>query len=312
MKPTNKIQTHGNRLRHLIGIEGLSTHIILALFEKASRMQQNTEFSLDGTTVINAFFEPSTRTQCSFELAAKRLGATVLNFNETHSATQKGETFLDTIKTLVAMGADAVVIRHPKVGAAHQLVEEFGDDIAIINAGDGDNAHPTQALLDAYTVSKHKNNFNTLSIAIIGDIKHSRVARSQIQIYKQLGVNDIRLVGPKELVPDEFKKYGVDIYHDLEHGIKDCDVVNMLRIQFERMKQAYINSNEEYFEKFGLTSEKLKLAKPDAIVMHPGPMNREVEIASDVADGAQSVILEQVYHGVLIRMAALDTLINRA
>lgn len=311
MMLSNEMQFTDNQLHHLLGIEHLPKSVILSLFEKADVLRHKAEQTLHGKTVINAFFEASTRTQCSFELAAKRLGAIVLNFNESTSATSKGETYLDTIKTLAAMQTDAIVVRHADIGAAHQLVNIFGDDIAIVNAGDGMNAHPTQALLDAFTVMQHKSNFEKLTVAIIGDIKHSRVARSQIQIYKTLGVKEIRLIGPEALIPDDFKKLGVTIFHNMYKGITDCDVVNMLRIQFERMREAYIESNEAYFEQYGLTQEKLALAKEDAIVMHPGPINRGVEIASDVADGDQSVILEQVQNGVLIRMAVLDTLINR-
>lgn len=302
--------------KHFIQIEGHTQEQLMGLIEKADKIITSNHYqsqqldTLKNKTVINLFFEPSTRTRASFELAAKRLAATVLNLDIATSATKKGESFHDTISTLLAMHADVLVIRHAENNKAELVVKDFGDQVSVINAGDGTHAHPTQAMLDMLTIYQHKKSFKHLSVAIIGDVLHSRVAQSDIAALKVLGVKDIRLVGPKTLLPHEVSEQGVEIHHDLRTGLNDVDVVMMLRIQKERMQQGLIPDEKDYFAQYGLTLEKLGLAKPDAIVMHPGPMNRDLEIESAVADGKQSVILQQVRNGVAMRMAILDYICN--
>ncbi|MDF3055289.1 MAG: pyrB, partial [Gammaproteobacteria bacterium] len=264
---------------------------------------------LKNKTVAHLFFEKSTRTRCSFELAAKRLGAYVLNFDSAGSSTGKGETFLDTIDNLQAMGVDLFVIRHPETGACQEVAHHLGDRAAVINAGDGEGEHPTQALLDMFTIRHYKRDFSQLSIAIIGDVLHSRVAHSNVLALKTLGVKDIRLVGPPALLPEK-KEVEVTHHHDMLSGIKDVDVVMALRLQRERMKEAFVPHPDVYFKNYGLTEEKLKHAKPEAIVMHPGPMNRGVEIESNVAEGSQSVILSQAKYGVAVRMAIMSIILS--
>lgn len=266
---------------------------------------------LKDKTITLLFFEKSTRTRCSFELAAKRLGACVLNFDSAGSSTGKGETLLDTIDNLQAMGVDLFVIRHPKTGACQEVADHLGDRASVVNAGDGEGEHPTQALLDMFAIQRCKSNISQLSVAIIGDVLHSRVAHSNVLALRTLGVKDIRLVGPPALLPSEVGM-GVTHHHDLLSGIKDVDVVMVLRLQRERMREALIPHPEIYFEQYGLTEERLKYAKPDAIVMHPGPMNRGVEIASSVAGGAQSIILSQAKYGVAVRMAVMVNLLANA
>jgi aspartate carbamoyltransferase catalytic subunit len=261
---------------------------------------------LRGKTIINLFFENSTRTRSTFELAAKRLSADVMNFNINTSATSKGESLLDTLHNLEAMHTDMFVVRHNQSGAAEFIAQHVAPHVSVINAGDGCHAHPTQAMLDMFTIRRHKQDFANLRVAIIGDILHSRVARSQIQALATLGVGEIRVIGPQTLLPRESQTLGVHVYHDMESGLEGVDVVITLRLQLERMQGALLPSAREYFRCYGLTEEKLKYAKPDAIVMHPGPINRGVEIASSVADGPQSVILEQVTHGIAIRMAVMS------
>jgi aspartate carbamoyltransferase catalytic subunit len=243
-------------------------------------------------------------------LAAKRLSADVINMNIATSATSKGESLLDTIRNLEAMHVDMFVIRHALSGAAHFIAQHVAPGISVINAGDGNHAHPTQALLDMFTIRRHKNDFSSLRIAIIGDILHSRVARSQIQALSILGAKEIRVIAPKTLLPIEVNALGVSVSHTLEEGLQDIDVVIMLRLQKERMSGALLPSESEYFNCFGLTQEKLAIAKPDAIVMHPGPINRGVEISSEVADGPQSVILQQVSYGIAIRMAIMSLIMQ--
>lgn len=301
-------------LRHLLTTEGLPAAILYHILDTAESFTGVTERDvkkiplLRGKSVFNLFFEPSTRTRTTFEIAAKRLSADVINLNMAISSQTKGETLLDTVNNLSAMHADMFVVRHNQSGAAHLIARHVGPDIHVINAGDGWHAHPTQALLDMFTIRRYKQDFHALRVAIIGDILHSRVARSQIHALTTLGVPEIRVVAPKTLLPDRIERLGVHVYHNMAQGLKDVDVLMMLRLQHERMESAHLPSTEEYFKYYGLTPEKLVLARPDAIVMHPGPMNRGVEIDSEVADGNQSVILPQVGFGIAVRMAVMSIL----
>ena len=265
---------------------------------------------LRGKTIVNLFFEASTRTRTTFELAAKRLSADVLNLNINYTATVKGESLLDTLRNLEAMYTDMFVVRHADSGAAQFIAKHVAPHVSVINAGDGRHAHPTQAMLDVFTIRRHKPDFSKLCVAIVGDIMHSRVARSQILALNTLGAGEVRVVGPKTLIPIEVERLGVRVFHDIAQGLKDVDVVIMLRLQKERMQGALLPSEHEYFQLYGLTEERLSVAKPDVIVMHPGPINRGVEIASEVADGARSVILEQVTYGIAIRMAVMSMAIG--
>lgn len=300
------------KLRHFLTTEGLSREILTEILDTADTFVAVGEQPvkkvplLRGKTVINLFFEPSTRTRTTFELAAKRLSADVLNFNVSASATHKGETLLDTLRNLKAMYSDMFVIRHPDSGAAHFVAEFATPDIAIINAGDGWHAHPTQAMLDMLTIRQHKHDFVGLKVAIVGDILHSRVARSQIHALRTLGVAETRVIGPKTLMPRCVASMGVSVFHDMRAGLHDVDVVMMLRLQRERMLGADLPSEHEFYRLYGLTREMLAQAKPDAIVMHPGPINRGVEIESAVADGPRSLILDQVSNGIAVRMAVMS------
>lgn len=301
--------------KHLLTMEQLTADQIDQILNKAEtfiqpdgRIESEYPF-LQGKTVANLFFEPSTRTRTTFELAAKKLGAEVINLDIETSSAQKGESIKDTFLTMLAMQCDAVVIRHPEEGIA-EYVASLADNISILNAGDGAHAHPTQALLDLLTIRRHKDKFENLSVAIVGDILHSRVARSQIAGLKAVGVKDIRVVAPAELLPNNAESFGVKLFHDLDQGLSGVDVIITLRLQYERMKSDLIKSEQDYFNQYGIKSDTLKLAKPDAIVMHPGPINREVEISSDVADGAQSLILKQVTYGLAVRMAVLTLLLG--
>jgi len=258
--------------------------------------------------VFNLFFESSTRTRTTFEIAAKRLSADVVNLAINISSTTKGETMLDTVANLSAMQADMFVVRHAESGAPYLIARHVAPEIHVVNAGDGRHAHPTQGLLDMYTIRHYKKDFTNLRVAIVGDLLHSRVARSQIHALTTLGVPEIRVIGPKTLLPSHVEGLGVHVYHDMAKGLKDLDVVMMLRVQNERMQGALLPSAQEFFKFYGLTAEKLALAKPDAIVLHPGPMNRGVEIDSEVADGKQSVILPQVTFGIAVRMAVMSML----
>ncbi|MBV9217855.1 MAG: aspartate carbamoyltransferase catalytic subunit [Methylobacteriaceae bacterium] len=297
--------------RHLLGIEGLSRPEIEALLDLAeaqvevSRQVEKKKATLRGRTQINLFFEPSTRTQSSFELAGKRLGADVMNMAVASSSVKKGETLIDTAATLNAMHPDIIVIRHFQAGAVHLLAQKV--DCSVVNAGDGAHEHPTQALLDALTIRRNKGRIEGLLVAICGDILHSRVARSNIILLSALGAR-LRVVGPSTLMPAGVERYGVDVFHDMRKGLGGADIVMMLRLQRERMEGAFVPSSKEYFHFFGLDADKLACAKSDALVMHPGPMNRGVEIDSIVADGAQSLIREQVEMGVAVRMAVLEAL----
>lgn len=312
MNPENLQLDENGRLKHFLTIEGLDRKLIEDILDTAESFVGVGERAvkkvplLRGKTIANLFFEPSTRTRTTFELAAKRLSADVLNINATTSATTKGESLLDTLRNLEAMHCDMFVVRHSHSGAAHFIARHAAPHVSVINGGDGRHAHPTQALLDMLTIRRHKGTFNGMKVAIVGDIAHSRVARSQIQALRTLGVSEVRVVAPRTLLPPCAESLGVTVYHKLAEGLQDVDVVVMLRLQRERMQGALLPSTNEYFHFYGLTEEKLSVAKPDAIVMHPGPLNRGVEIDSQVADGARSVILQQVSYGIAIRMAVMS------
>ena len=298
--------------RHLLGIEGLSPEVITLLLDRAeSYVEQNRRDDkhtalLHGRTIINLFFEDSTRTRTSFELAGKRLGGDVINMSVANSSVKKGETLIDTAMTLNAMHPDVLVVRHSASGAVKLLSEKV--NCAVINAGDGRHEHPTQALLDALTIRRRRGRIAGLEVAICGDISHSRVARSNIHLLNAMGAR-VRLIAPKTLIPSAIERMGVDVYHNMNEGLKDCDIVMMLRLQTERMQGGFFPSVREYFHFFGLDYKKLSHAKDDALIMHPGPMNRGVEIASEVADDiGRSAIREQVEMGVAVRMACLDLL----
>ena len=318
---TRNPQVNANgELIHLITLEGLPREIIAGILDRAEPFTEIAEREvkkvplLRGKSVFNLFFENSTRTRTTFEIAAKRLSADVINLNINTSSTAKGETLLDTVDNLAAMQADMFVVRHASSGApaliAQHLAATGREYIHVVNAGDGRHAHPTQGLLDMYTIRHYKRDFARLTVAIVGDVLHSRVARSQIHALDTLGVPEIRVIGPKTLLPTAVGRMAarVRVFQDMAEGLKGVDVVMMLRLQNERMQGALLPSPQEYFKSYGLTPEKLALAKPDAIVMHPGPMNRGVEIDSAVADGRQAVILPQVTFGIAVRMAVMSML----
>jgi aspartate carbamoyltransferase catalytic subunit len=306
-------------LIHLLTLEDLPKEHILYILDTAQQFVAVSESDrevkkvplLRGKNVFNLFFENSTRTRTTFEIAAKRLSADVINLDIQTSSTAKGETLLDTIDNLVAMQADIFVVRHKTTGAAVEVAQHLPPHVHVINAGDGTNQHPTQGLLDMYTMRHYKQDFTKIKVAIIGDIVHSRVAKSNIAALKTLGCPEIRAIGPDSLLPKDLNIMGVKIHNNIEEGLKDVDVVMTLRIQKERMESHQIPQGDEFFKRWGLTKERLQLAKPDAIVMHPGPMNREVEIASDVADGNQAVILKQVTFGIAVRMAVMSIVANK-
>ncbi|PCH85082.1 MAG: aspartate carbamoyltransferase catalytic subunit [Piscirickettsiaceae bacterium] len=299
------------KLRHFLTTESLSKEILIDIMDVAESFSSVSNQAvkkvpvLRGKIIVNLFFENSTRTRTTFELAAKRLSADVININVATSAASKGESVLDTIRNLEAMQVDMFVVRHGDSGAAHFIARHVAPHVSVINAGDGRHAHPTQAMLDMFTIRQVKKDFTGLKVAIIGDILNSRVARSQIHALNTLGVAEVRVVGPKTLLPTDTNSLGVHVYDDLLQGIADVDVVIMLRLQKERMNSALIPSEHEYFECFGLTQEKLAHAKPDVMVMHPGPINRGVEMDAAVADGTHSVILQQVTNGIAVRMAVM-------
>ena len=305
-------------LKHLLTIEGLPRQMVHRILDTASSFVGVSDREvkkvplLRGKSVFNLFFENSTRTRTTFEIAAKRLSADVLNLNINTSSTSKGESLLDTIDNLSAMHADMFVVRHATSGAPYLIAQHLGrvrgGDAHVINAGDGRHAHPTQGLLDMYTIRHHKKDFTQLRVAVVGDILHSRVARSDIHALTSLGVPEVRAIAPYTLLPSGLEQLGVRVFTDMREGLRDVDVIIMLRLQNERMRGALLPSAQEYFKHYGLTQEKLALARPDAIVMHPGPMNRGVEIESSVADGPQSVILEQVTYGIAVRMAVMSIL----
>ena len=305
------------KLRHFLTVENLPKQTLIDILDTAENFStvgiQNVKKVplLRGKTIVNLFFEPSTRTRTTFELAAKRLSADILNININTSSTSKGESLLDMLRNFEAMHCDMFVVRHNQSGAAHFIAEHVAPHISVINAGDGSHAHPTQAMLDMFTIRRHKTDFTQLRVAIVGDILHSRVARSEIHALNILGVPEIRVIGPHTLIPREAGALGVHVYDDMREGIKDVDVIIMLRLQRERMEGAMLPSESEYFSQYGITQEKLQLAKPDAIVLHPGPINRGVEIESTVADGPHSVILEQVTNGIAVRMAVMSMVLSR-
>ena len=310
-KRNPQLNRHGE-LIHLLSTEGLPKAVLTQILDTAGTFLSVHDREvkkvplLRGKSVFNLFFENSTRTRTTFEIAAKRLSADVLNLDIARSSTAKGETLLDTIANLSAMDADVFVVRHSESGAPYLIAQHCAPHVHVVNAGDGRHAHPTQGLLDMYTIRHYKKDFSNLTVAIVGDIVHSRVARSDIHALTTLGVPEIRAVGPKTLVPGDLREMGVRVCHDMAEGVRDADVIIMLRLQNERMSGAMLPSAGEFFKNFGLTEEKLALAKPDAIVMHPGPINRGVEIASGVADGRQSVILPQVTFGIAVRMAVMS------
>jgi aspartate carbamoyltransferase catalytic subunit len=308
----DSLKNTGYPHRHLLGIEGLSADEITFLLDLAdtyvdlNRQEDKKKSLLSGRTVINLFFESSTRTRTSFELAGKRLSADVINMSVAWSSIKKGETLIDTAMTLNAMHPDVLVVRHPDSGAVKLLSEKV--NCAVINAGDGSHEHPTQALLDALTIRRRRGGLSGLTVAICGDILHSRVARSNIHLLTTLGAR-IRVIAPPTLLPSQIERLGVESFFDMREGLRNCDIVMMLRLQTERMQGSYVPSIREYFRFFGLDQDKLQLAKPDALIMHPGPMNRGVEIDSELADDIdRSVIREQVEMGVAVRMACLDVL----
>ncbi len=308
-----QLNRHGG-LQHLLTIEGLPRETLVHILDTASGFVSVSDREvkkvplLRGKSMFNLFFENSTRTRTTFEIAAKRLSADVVNLNINASSTSKGESLLDTIDNLAAMQADMFVVRHAQSGAPYLIARHVAPHVHVINAGDGRHAHPTQGLLDMYTIRHFKKDFTQLTVAVVGDILHSRVARSDIQALTTLGVPDVRAIGPRTLLPAGLEQMGVRVFTDMQEGLRGCDVIIMLRLQNERMRGALLSSAQEFFKSYGLTPEKLALAKPDAIVMHPGPMNRGVEIDSAVADGAQSVILPQVTFGIAVRMAVMAIL----
>ncbi len=305
-------------LQHLLTIEGLPKSIVTHILDTASSFVGVSDREVKkvplmrGKSVFNLFFENSTRTRTTFEIAAKRLSADVINLNISASSASKGESLLDTIDNLSAMHADMFVVRHSQSGAPHLIAKHLSETgqnhVRVVNAGDGRHAHPTQGLLDMYTIRHYKKDFSQLTVAIVGDILHSRVARSDIHALTTLGVPEIRAIAPLTLLPGGLEQMGVRVFTDINEGLKGVDVIIMLRLQNERMNGALLPSAQEYFKSYGLTPERLALAKPDAIVMHPGPMNRGVEIDSAVADGSQAVILPQVTFGIAVRMAVMGIL----
>ena len=305
-----QLDSDGN-LKHFLTIEGLSRTRLIEILDQAEAFLGIAQQAVKkvplcrGKVVANLFFETSTRTRTTFELAEKRLSADVLNLNIATSSASKGETLLDTLRNLEAMHVDMFVVRHAASGAAHFIAAHADPHVSVINGGDGRHAHPTQGMLDMFTIRRHKGEFTNLCVAIVGDIQHSRVARSQIAALNTLGAAEIRVIGPRTLIPAEAESLGVRVYHDLREGVRDADVVIMLRLQRERMGGALLPSAHEYYQLYGLTEDRLATAKSDAIVMHPGPINRGVEMDSQVADGPRSVILEQVSNGIAVRMAVI-------
>jgi len=311
MQSNPQLNANGE-LRHLLSIEGLPREVLLGILDTAASFVGVTEREvkkvplLRGKSVFNLFFEPSTRTRTTFEIAAKRLSADVINLNVAASSQTKGESLLDTVSNLSAMQADLFVVRHGSSGAPFLIAQHVKPHEHVVNAGDGRHAHPTQGLLDLYTIRHYKQDFTRLRVAVVGDILHSRVARSLIHGLTTLGTPEVRVIGPRTLMPTGVEALGVKVFNKMEEGLQDVDVVVMLRLQNERMRGALLPSAQEFFKHYGLTAQKLALAKPDAIVMHPGPMNRGVEIDSTVADGPHSVILPQVTFGIAVRMAVMS------
>lgn len=319
MLSKKNLQLNDNgELHHLLAIEGLPKRIIERILDTAESFVGINEREvkvvplLRGKSIFNIFFENSTRTRTTFEIAAKRLSADVVSLDVARSSTSKGETILDTIANLTAMHADMFVVRHSESGAPYLIAQHAAPHVHVVNAGDGRHEHPTQGLLDVFTIRRYKKDFTRLTVAIVGDVLHSRVARSQIHALTTLGVPEVRVIGPRTLLPADIERLGVRVFTSLEDGLKGVDVVTMLRLQNERMNGALLPSASEYFSRYGLTPQKLAAARPDAIVLHPGPMNRGVEIDSAVADGSQSVILPQVTYGIAVRMAVMAILAGAA
>ena len=314
--PASSLQLDSQgHLRHLLTAEGLSKALLTKILDRAetfTKAPAKKHPLLHGKTIVNLFFEASTRTRTTFELAAKRLSADVLNLDVAASSTSKGETLLDTLATLQAMQVDMFVIRHPASGAAHFFAQHAAPGVSVLNAGDGRHAHPTQALLDVFTIRRHKPDFSKLSVAIVGDILHSRVARSDLHALRTLGVRDLRVVGPRTLLPAQVHTLGARPCYRLEEGLDGADVVILLRLQKERMTGYYIPSPGEFYRNYGLTRQRLKALKGDAMIMHPGPINRGVEIEGEVAYGERSLILQQVTHGIAVRMAVMAMLAERS
>jgi len=306
-----------NNINHLISTDDMSQELIIKIFDTAESFLEIGQRDikkvplLRGKTVCNLFFENSTRTRTTFEIAAKRLSADVINIDIPTSSQSKGESIFDMVDNLIAMGTDIFVIRHSEAGIPKKISNHVDVGIHVINGGDGSNAHPTQGLLDAFTIRKYKKHFSGLTIAIVGDIQHSRVAKSEISVLSALGTKEIRVIGPESLMPNNINELKVKVFNTIEDGLKDVDVIMMLRIQKERMNNNTIPSESQYFESFGLTQKRLQIAKKDALVLHPGPINRGVEIDSEVADGKQSVILNQVKFGIAIRMAVMTMMVNK-
>ena len=313
MEINQKIQfDSNNKLIHLLNISNMSREQIFEILDLAETYVDNNQKKyndLEGKTIASLFFEPSTRTKTTFELASKRLSADFINIDISNSSTSKGESIVDMIKTLEAMSCDMFIVRHSISGTPHYIAREVGTKISVINAGDGIHAHPTQAMLDMYTIRKYKKEFDNLKVAIVGDILHSRVAKSLITSLTILSVKNINIIGPKILMPENLNDLNVEYFENLEDGISECDVVIMLRLQKERMHEALI-STDDYYKKYGLTTKKLQSASKEVIVMHPGPINRGVEIDSEVADGNNSVILDQVTSGISIRMAIMSMIMK--
>jgi aspartate carbamoyltransferase catalytic subunit len=321
-QPADPQLDESGRLRHLLTLDGLPRALLVEILDRAERFagagphsltgrgQRKKVPLLHGKTIVNLFFEPSTRTRTTFEVAAKRLSADVINLQVATSSTSKGETLLDTLKTLEAMQVDLFVIRHEASGAAHFFAEQAAPGVAILNAGDGRHAHPTQGLLDAFTIRRHRPDFAALRVAIVGDVLHSRVARSDIHALRILGAREIRVVAPRTLVPAGVEQLGVSVHNDIDSGLDGVDVVMLLRLQRERMSGALLPSPGEFHRDFGLTQARLDRLAADALVLHPGPINRGVEVEGALAYGPRSLILEQVTHGIAVRMAVMAMILG--
>ena len=310
MKINHDIQLSDGTLKHFLNINNLPKSYIEDIICRAEKLHGSSEITAyKGRVVASLFFEPSTRTKTTFELAAKKISADFINIDIANSSTSKGESIIDMIKTIEAMNCNMFVVRHSVPGTAHYIAESVSSNIAVINAGDGSNEHPTQAMLDMFTIKKHKGSFENLKVSIVGDILHSRVAKSLIFSLNTLGTKAINIVGPKKLIPDSYAEWKVQYFEDMDQGIENSDVIIMLRLQKERMHDALI-SLDSYYEEYGLNQTRMLRAKKDVIVMHPGPINRGVEIESSVADGPNSVILNQVSYGISVRMAIMSILFD--
>ena len=310
MKINHDIQTSQGKLTHFLNIKELPKSYIEDIISRSEEIHNNSNIRKYSENVVaSLFFEPSTRTKTTFELASKRLSANFINIDISNSSTAKGESIIDMVKTIEAMNCQMFVVRHSVPGTAHYIAESVSKNISVINAGDGSNEHPTQAMLDVFTIKKHKGSFQDLNISIVGDILHSRVAKSLIYALNTLGTKQINIVGPEKLIPDDYHELKVNYFSKMDEGIKDADVIIMLRLQKERMHDALI-SLDTYYDDYGLNESRLKRAKNDVIVMHPGPINRGIEIESTVADGPNSVILNQVSYGISVRMAIMSMLFD--